>query len=75
MPFTREQRGKLLELVPYRREHVPTYHRWMKDPWIRGKPLQQAVVNCPACLPVCHEIPLDENHGEGGARDGFCSSP
>ncbi|CAN0219216.1 unnamed protein product, partial [Ectocarpus fasciculatus] len=28
--------GKDVQLVPYRREHVPTYHGWMQDPWIRG---------------------------------------
>ncbi|KAG8965125.1 N-acetyltransferase 9 [Tulasnella sp. 408] len=24
--------GALVVLVPYRPEHVPTYHRWMMDP-------------------------------------------
>ncbi|CAN0174172.1 unnamed protein product, partial [Laminaria digitata] len=28
-------KGKLVKLVPYRREHVLTYHGWMQDPWIR----------------------------------------
>ncbi|CAN0355225.1 unnamed protein product, partial [Hapterophycus canaliculatus] len=28
-------RGKRVQLVPYRREHVLTYHGWMQDPWIR----------------------------------------
>ncbi|CAM9925216.1 unnamed protein product, partial [Sphacelaria rigidula] len=28
--------GTAVKLVPYRREHVPTYHGWMQDPWIRG---------------------------------------
>ncbi len=23
-------------LVPYKREHVPTYHQWMCDPELRG---------------------------------------
>ncbi|CAN0187903.1 unnamed protein product [Scytosiphon promiscuus] len=27
--------GKNVKLVPYRREHVLTYHGWMQDPWIR----------------------------------------
>lgn len=31
----RGQRGTAVELVPYRREHVPTYHSWMEDSWIR----------------------------------------
>ena len=26
--------GKVI-LVPYVREVVPTYHEWLKDPWIR----------------------------------------
>ena len=33
-------------LVPYRAEHVPTYHGWMSDPWIReataSEPLSEA---------------------------------
>lgn len=33
-------------LVPYRAEHVPTYHGWMTDPWIReataSEPLSEA---------------------------------
>lgn len=32
----RTQKGKSVLLVPYRREHVLTYHGWMKDPWTRG---------------------------------------
>ena len=27
--------GERVWLVPYLREHVPTYHAWMKDEWIR----------------------------------------
>lgn len=27
--------GKKVVLVPYRREHVPRYHEWMKDPVIQ----------------------------------------
>lgn len=27
--------GDLVTLVPYRPEHVPTYHGWMADPWLQ----------------------------------------
>ena len=29
-------RGARCTLVPYRREHVPRYHEWMKDPAIQA---------------------------------------
>lgn len=38
--------GSSCVLVPYRAEHVPTYHGWMTDPWIReataSEPLSEA---------------------------------
>lgn len=30
--------GRLCALVPYRAEHVPRYHAWMQNEWIRGAP-------------------------------------
>ncbi|RZS15533.1 hypothetical protein BHM03_00047386 [Ensete ventricosum] len=32
VPVGRSLEGEKVILVPYMREHVPTYHRWMQDP-------------------------------------------
>ncbi|CAD5192152.1 GCN5-related N-acetyltransferase 9-like isoform X1 [Musa acuminata AAA Group] len=32
VPVGRSLQGEKVILVPYMREHVPTYHRWMQDP-------------------------------------------
>ncbi|THU42654.1 hypothetical protein C4D60_Mb00t18450 [Musa balbisiana] len=32
VPLGRSLQGEKVILVPYMREHVPTYHRWMQDP-------------------------------------------
>lgn len=50
-----KQNGKRVQLVPYRREHVLTYHGWMQDPWIRGIVIRQPALILPPCLSVPHE--------------------
>ena len=29
--------GSRCELIPYGKEHVETYHEWMKDPFLQGE--------------------------------------
>lgn len=47
-----KQKGKNVQLVPYRREHVPTYHGWMQDPWIRGTAALEPTVSA-FSQPLC----------------------
>ena len=70
--------GSSCVLVPYREEHVPTYHAWMSDPWIRrataSEPLSEAEEyamqrDWAEDPKKCTFIVLDRARG-GHARDG-----